>query len=178
MGGPRGGDNRVHAGDPQYFRRIHWLAAWLLGTPRKSGAGNPLTIPSLPLHHLGHSQPRPGPSTPRAPLGIFLRSPSRRGTENSLFFLFFFHRPQLPMALALVVATRIFDGHLCMPPPSSPGDVSVSQWAGLGNRGERMWGGGRNRPLDRDFLRLTGRSAGRPACNSIGSRTPNTHFQL
>lgn len=36
----------------------------------------------------------------------------------------------------------------------------------------------KHRPLDRAFLRLTGRSAGRPACNSIGSRTSNTHFQL
>lgn len=126
------------------------------------------------FNHLDHSQPDRPPGPP-SEYSIALPP----GHRTTAIFLLFFYRPEQSLQwpwLWWSMATRIADGRLCMSPPSSPGDVSVSQRA-LGNQRERA-SKKKHRPLDRAFLRLTGRSAGRPACNSIGSRTSNTHFQL
>lgn len=126
-------------------------------------------IPSLPLHRLDHSQPG------RPPLGIFHRSPAGAQNDFNLFVVLpppracngpGFGGQWLPASLMAVSACHRRHRPETSPSPNGPGAAKER---------ERKK---KHRPLDRAFLRLTGRSAGRPACNSIGSRTPNTHFQL
>lgn len=97
-------------------------------------------IPSHPVRCLKDpvpptSSPRPLPARPTPPRNI--TSLSRRGTERLQSCCCSSTPKSLQWPrLWWSMATRIVDGRVCMSPPSSPGDVSVSQWA-RGSQRER-----------------------------------------
>lgn len=192
---PSGGDEALEFGGawgmmigrcgrrPMEFRRVHWLE--FLGAHTESGAGHPsnssasrrLKDPVPPT-----SSPRPLPARPPPPgPPRNIPSLSRRGTGPPQFSCRSFTDQSrasngpgsggqwLPASLMAVSACPRRHRPETSPSPNGP-------WATRERERERAKK--KHRPLDRAFLRLTGRSAGRPACNSIGSRTPNTHFQL
>lgn len=97
------------------------------------------SIPSRPLKgkrsrpsHFITSTPRthepPNPRAPEPPSECSFALPNLLAVLQSL---------QWPwLWCSWSVATRIADGRLCMSPPSSPGDVAVSQWT-WGSQRER-----------------------------------------